>query len=183
MPAWPLSVVAGDGRRLSLAQVLGPGGERVQALLDALAEANPVVDVDGLIRTTPAGRVDLPVTRVALAEGAEASGRVDRQWLAVLDRRRSVSRLALEATGRREEMEAALHVALLVATERLDPDDDTDVDAHIASGARLWLVAGAVVSALSDIEPDPFEAWARLIGAGWWPVGPSGGRLVLSACR
>jgi hypothetical protein len=78
-------------------------------------------------------------------------------------------------------MEAALHVAMLLATERLDPVDDTDVDAHVASGARLWLLTGAVVSALAGVDPDPFAAWARLVTAGWWPVGPSGDRLVVSA--
>jgi hypothetical protein len=50
----------------------------------------------------------------------------------------------------------------------------------VASGARLWLLTGAVVSALAGADPDPFRAWGALVAAGWWPVGPSGGRLVLS---
>jgi transglutaminase-like putative cysteine protease len=67
-------------------------------------------------------------------------------------------------------------VALLAATGRLD----AGVDARVASGARLWLLAGAVASALAG-PPDPFHAWGRLVAAGWWPVGPSRGRLVMSA--
>ena len=181
--AWPLGVVDDDGRRLTFAEALGPGGDRVQELLEALmvAPAQPALDVDGLATMTPAGRIDLPVACVGLAEGVDAAARVDRHWLAAVDRRRTVARQVLAAAARDEQMEAALHIALLLATERLDPADDADVDAHVASGARLWLVAGAVVSALSGADPDPFWAWGRLVAAGWWPVGPSGGRLVLSA--
>jgi hypothetical protein len=69
---------------------------------------------------------------------------------------------------------------MVEATERFDPAEDADVDAHVASGARLWLLTGAVASALSGGEPDPFGPWARLVRAGWWPVGPSDGRLVVS---
>jgi hypothetical protein len=181
--AWPLGVVDDDGRRLTFAEALGPGGDRVQELLEALlaAAAEAGIDAGSLARMTPAGRVDLPLACVSVAEGVEAATQVDRHWLAAVDRCRTASRHALTAAARDEEMEAALHIALLLATERLDPDDDADVDAHVASGARLWLVAGAVVSALSGADPDPFEAWGRLVAAGWWPVGPSGGRLVLSA--
>ena len=180
---WPLGVVHQDGRRLTLAEALGPGGDRVQQLLDALMgetkEAG--VDVDSLARMTPAGSVDLPLACVSLTEGVQAAAQVDGHWLAEVDRRRTASRRALAAAARDEQMEAALHIALLLATERLDPHDDADVDAHVASGGRLWLVAGAVVSALSGAEPDPFCGWARLVAVGWWPVGPSRGRLVLSA--
>ena len=181
--AWPLGVVEDDGRRLTLAEALGPGGDRVEELLEALmgATAEPELDVDSLAPMTPAGRVDLPLACLGLAEGVEAAAQVDGHWLAEVDRRRTASRQALAAAARDDEMEAALHIALLLATERLDPHDDADVNAHVASGGRLWLLAGAVVSALSGADPDPFWAWARLVAAGWWPVGPSGGRLVLSA--
>ena len=168
---------------MTFAEAVGPGGDRVQSLLDDLmgAPAQAAVDVDSLAAMTPAGRVDLPQACVGLAEGVGASAQVDMQWLDAVDRRRTLSRQALAAAGRDEQMEAALHIAVLLATERLDPDNDADVDAHIASGARLWLVAGAVVSALGGADPDPFWAWGRLVAAGWWPVGPSEGRLVLSA--
>jgi hypothetical protein len=181
VPAWPLEVVDSTGRRVTLAAALGPGGDRVAALLDALAGmGGDGVDVEWLARATPAGTVRLPLAVVPLGEGVEAAARIDPGWLAAVDRLRAATRRALTAAGRDAEMEAALHVALLVATERFDPADDFDVDAHVASGARLWLLAGAVVSALSGAEADPFWAWGRLVVAGWWPVGPSDGRLVLT---
>ena len=187
VPAWPLAV-AGDDRRLTTAQALGPAGDRVAALLESLA--GPVERDDGgdgaarlasLARLTPAGRLALPVDVVVLRAGVEAAARVDHEWLVAVGRARDEARAALVTAGRQAEMEAALHVTILLATERFDPADDADVDAHVASGARLWLLAGAVVSALSGRRPDPFEAWASLVVAGWWPVGPSGGRLVVSA--
>lgn len=187
--AWPLGVVADDGRRFGLARALGQGGDRVEGLLDALSgmagprRGTSPADVEALARATPGGPVGLPLAVVALAAGVEAAARVDPAWLAEVDRRRSAPRHGLLAAGRREEMEAALHVAVLLATERLDPADDGDVDAHVASGALLWMLGGAVVSALAGVEPDPFAGWARLVVGGWWPVGPSGGRLVLSATR
>lgn len=105
---------------------------------------------------------------------------VDPAWLDAMDRTRTALRDAVVGAGRGEELEAALQVAMVEATERFDPRDDCDVDAHVASGARLWLLTGAIASALSGADPDPFAAWGRLVEAGWWPVGPSGGRLVLS---
>lgn len=142
------------------------------------------VDVERLARATPAGTVALPLAVVTLADGVAAAARVDPAWLGEVDRRRAASRHALVAAGRGAEMEAALEAAMVRAIERFDPADDTDVDAHVASGARLWLLTGAVVSALTGVDPDPFEPWARLVTAGWWPVGPSDGRLVVSeACR
>ena len=141
---------------------------------------NQGVDVEALARATPAGLVDLPVAVVDLREGVEAADRVDPEWLAAVDRRRAECRATVVAAGREEELEAALHAVMLVATERLDPPDDADVDQHVASGARLWLLAGAVASALSGPDPDPFAAWADLVTAGWWPIGPSDGRLVVS---
>jgi hypothetical protein len=139
-----------------------------------------LVDVEPLARATPAGTVRLPLALVALPDGVAAAARVDRTWLGEVDRRRAAARQAVVAAGRGAEMEAALQTAMVAATERFDPTDDTDVDAHVASGARLWLLTGAVVSALTGIDPDPFEPWGRLVTAGWWPIGPSDGRLVVS---
>jgi hypothetical protein len=174
-----LGVVDGAGGLAGLAEALGPGGDRVEHLLGRLAEPEDV-DVQGLAPSTPGGTVALPVDMVGLRAGVEAGSDVDRAWLAEVERRRDAARAALVAADRSEQLEAALNVTILLATERFDPADDADVDAHVASGARLWLLTGAVASALSGTEPDPFHAWARLVAAGWWPVGPCGGRLVVS---
>lgn len=181
---WPLSVVADDGRRLRLGAVLGAGGARVQGLLDALGgdgAGGPPVDVEDLARRTPAGPVDLPLHVVGPGEAAEATGKVDPGWLSRVEGERDALRSAAVAAGREPDLEAAVHVAVLVATERFDPARDDDVEAHVASGARLWLLAGAVAAAVAGVEPDPFEPWMRLVAAGWWPVGPAGGRLVVAA--
>ncbi|MFN2607599.1 MAG: hypothetical protein ABR511_06830 [Acidimicrobiales bacterium] len=181
---WPLQVVDDGGRHLTLAGALGPGGSTVGALLDALAatpEVGEEAGLEALARATPGGPVALPVAVVALDAGVEAAGRVDGSWLARAGAARDDARRAVLAAGRHADLEAAVHVAMLVATERLDPPDDADVAAHVASGARLWLLAGAVASALAGVQPDPFAGWARLVAAGWWPVGPSGGRLVVAA--
>lgn len=177
--SWPLTAVGDDGLPMDLAEALGPGGDRVADLLDALFSEREV-DVAALIRPTPAGPIDLPLATVSLHAAVEAAARVDPHWLAEMDRRRTECRRAVVAAGREEALEAALHVAVLVGTERWDPSDDSDVDQHVASGARLWLLAGAVVSALSGADPDPFAGWANLVAAGWWPVGPSDGRLVVT---
>jgi hypothetical protein len=180
--AWPLQALAGDGRVLSLSAALGDGGERVAALLEALvAEERPGTDVEAMARATPAGPVELAVTVVGPADAVEASAFVDRVWLARVDEVRDAQRRALAVAGRQAALEAALHVALLMATERWDPADDTDLGAHVASGAQLWLLGGAVASALAGTDPDPFAAWGRLVTGGWWPVGPSRGSLVLGA--
>jgi hypothetical protein len=181
VPAWPIFVVEADGRRLDLAAVLGAGGRRVQDLLDALTTRDTEVDVEALARLTPAGPVDLPIDVVALPAGVAAATDVDPTWMAEVERRRAALRHAVLGAGREDELEAALHVALLLAADVLDPEDDADVDAHVASGARLWLVAGAIVSALGGADSDPFAAWAWLVAGGWWPVGPCRGRLVVSA--
>jgi hypothetical protein len=182
---WPLDIVDDEGRPITFAAAVGPGGERVSDLLDALTGADdvgtlaPLVagsSIEVLARQTPAGRVDLPLVCVDLVAGVEAAAGVDPSWLAEVDRRRMAARAAVVAAGREDELEAALHVAMLVGTGRLD----AGVDARVASGARLWLLAGAVASALTG-PPDPFHAWGRLVAAGWWPVGPSRGRLVMSA--
>ena len=162
-----------------MTEALGPDGDRVANLLDALCSEREV-DVEALLRATPAGPVDLPLATVTLRAAADAAARVDPDWLTEMDRRRTECRRAVVESGREDALEAALHVALLVATERFDPCDDSDVDEHVASGARLWLLAGAVVSALSGADPDPFAEWATLVAAGWWPVGPSDGRLVVT---
>ncbi len=58
---------------------------------------------------------------------------------------------------------------------------DADVDAHIASGAQLWLLGAAVAWALAAGGTDhPFAPWAELVTAGLWPVGPSCGQLVVA---
>lgn len=154
--------------------------DAVQRLLDAMDREEPV-DVGSLARSTPAGSVDLPLAIVTLPDGVAAAAQVDRTWLRAVERRRTGCRDVVVGAGREAEMEAALGLAMVLATERFDPADDDDVDAHVASGARLWLLTGAVVSALAGADPDPFEGWARLVAAGWWPVGPSGDRLVVSA--
>lgn len=209
--AWPMGVVDGNGRYLSLAEALGPGGERVGLLLERLAVSGgdgvemgerrtrtgaedrqfglgragggglDAIDVETLASATPAGPVSLPLAVVSLQAGVEVAGAVDPVWLAEVERRRAELRRSLVAAGREAEMEAALHVAVLLGTERLDPVDDTDVDAHVASGAQLWLLAGAVVSALAATGHDAFEGWGRLVATGWWPIGPSGGCLVVCA--
>ena len=180
--SWPLTVAGEDGSRIELGRALGPGGDRVAELLDALFDER-AVDVEALARATPAGPVDLPLATVTLHAAVEAAARVDPDWLAEVDRRRTECRRAVVAAGREDALEAALHVAVLVATERFDPQDDRDVDQHVASGARLWLLAGAVVSAMSGADPDAFAGWAQLVAAGWWPVGPSDGHLIVTRLR
>ena len=163
-----------------MAEALGPAGDRVERLLARLAEPEEEEDVESLAPATPGGTVALPVDVVELRAGVEAERDLDRAWLAEVGRRRDAVRAALVAAGRSDQLEAALNVTILLATERFDPADDADADAHVASGARLWLLTGAVASALAGTEPDPFHAWSRLVVAGWWPVGPCGGRLVVS---
>ena len=181
---WPLQVVADDGRRIGLAGALGSGGVAIERLLGDLrpgATGKPSASVAALASATPAGPVDLPLAVVSLAEGVERSAGVDADWFDEVDRRRSAPRSELLATGRGAQLEAALHVAMLLATEALDPADDTDVEAHVASGAQLWLLAGAVTWALAGTGSNPFGPWCELVAAGLWPIGPSGGRLVVSA--
>lgn len=174
LAAWPVTVVAGDGRRLRVGAALGAGGAAVEWLVAGLAGPREgAVDVAALARATPAGPVDLPVAEVGFDEAEEAAGRVDPGWLAAVDGVRAAVRAEAVAGGREPELEAALHLALLVAGEHGTAGD------RVASGARLWLAAGAAASALAGRDPDPFAPWARLLAAGRWPVGPSGGRLVV----
>ncbi len=180
--AWPVAVIGSDGTRLSLGQALGVGGGRVERMLAELLSRPPQPPgsrLATLAAATPAGQVDLPLALVPLAAGVEASAEVDRSWLdAVADRRETPRRLLVDA-ARETDLEAALNVAMLVATERLDPPDG-DVAAHTASGARLWLLGGAVAWALTGQQDDPFAAWAQILTCGLWPVGPSRRRLVVS---
>ena len=183
---WPLQVVADDGRRIGLAGALGSGGVAIERLLGDLrrrAPGPPGASVAALASATPAGPVDLPLAVVSLGEGVERSAGVDTDWFDEVDRRRSAPRPELLAAGRGTELEAALHVTMLLATEALDPAHDTDVEAHVASGAQLWLLAGAVTWALAGPGSNPFGPWSELVAAGLWPIGPSGGRLVVSAGR
>jgi hypothetical protein len=178
--SWPVAVVAAH-ERLSVADALGPGGDRVEALLDALTLGPAAGDVSALLRATPAGVVDLPVAIVDRPEAVAAAGEVDPDWLEAVDQKRAACRQVVVDAGREGQLEAALHLCVLLGTERFDPADDRDIAAHVASGARLWLLTGAVASALAGGDPDPFAPWARLVVGGWWPVGPSGGALVVGA--
>lgn len=181
---WPPSVSADDGRRLPLEAALGVGGGRVRNLLDTLVGASvpEAPDVDALGPHTPAGTLDLPVTVMGAAEAVKEADGVDPAWLRGVEGARAALRAGAVAAGRARELEAAVHLAMLVATDRFDPGGD-DADAHVASGARLWLLTGAVAAAVAGADPDPFDAWARLVVAGWWPVGPVGGRIVVAAPR
>lgn len=182
---WPVAVACDDGRRMGMAAALGPGGPRVQSMLEAVAgssDRQPVgdLDVEALARATPAGTVDLPLRIVEVGAAVEASAHAEADWAAAVERERLAAHHVLKVQDRVEDMEAALHLTMLLATERLDPADDTDMDAHIASGAQLWLLTGAVVSALAGTVPDRFAPWARLVAHRWWPVGPSAGHLVVA---
>jgi hypothetical protein len=150
------------------------------ALAGGAAPIRPAA-VAALARLTPAGPVELPLALVRLPDAVAAATDVDPLWLAAVDRSRRDARAAVVASGREAALEAALHLAILSGTERLDPADDADDDAHVASGACLWLLTAAVASAMSGAVPDPFGPWARLVTGGWWPEGPSGGRLIVAA--
>ncbi|MGI9022223.1 MAG: hypothetical protein ACR2HV_03100 [Acidimicrobiales bacterium] len=179
MATWPVTVVADDGRRVSVAAALGTGGERVAELLARIATAAspaPGLDIAGLARATPAGPVAAEVALVGFADAVEATARVDPAWLAAVDECRGAPRHRLEAAGRGIQLEAALHLAMLLATT---PVEETDSLARVASGARLWLLGGAVAWALTGDPADPLSAWADLVSVGLWPVGPVGTRLVV----
>jgi hypothetical protein len=166
---------------LGVGEALGRSGERVEALLASVAgTGDAAADIVSVAPSTPAGRVSLPVEVVDLHTGVQAAAGVDRSWLAAVGAARDRPRASLLAEGRAPDVDAALNVTMLLVTERLDPADDREVDAHVASGAQLWLLTGAVVSALSGVDPEPFAPWASLVAAGWWPVGPSGGCLVVA---
>jgi len=183
--SWPLGVVGSDGSRLGFGEALGPGGHRVELLLAALMtdDRRAAIDAERLAKQTPTGTLHLPVSMLALPDAVEAAASLDSKWLAAVEARRSYARHALLEAGRGQQLEAALHVAMLLGAEALDPHDDTDVGAHVASGAMLWILGGAVAWALTATQPTPFASWASLVVHRRWPVGPSRGRLVLSAPR
>ena len=183
---WPVYAVDSGGQRVGLGAALGRGGDRVEHLLGALVGGHlelDEADVASLARATPAGDVALPVDVVDLPDAVNAAAGVEGAFLAEMERQRAEVRQEVVDQGRSAELEAALHVVLLVGTEYLDPAGDDDVDAHVASGGRLWLLAGAVVSALAGWAPDAFAPWGWLLAARYWPVGPCGGRLVVGHCR
>lgn len=184
---WPLAAVDQAGRPVGLGEALGDGGRRVEDLVGRIATGArppPELDVGALARDTPAGTVDLPVDVVAAAVASQAARAVDRAWLTAVDDRRDEARDALVAAGRDEALEAALHVAVLVATGRLRAAED-DPASVVASGAWLWLLGGAVAWALRGlpVADDPFASWADLLSWGLWPVGPTGGRLVVGSLQ
>lgn len=181
---WPVALEAHDGRRISLGPALGEGGDDVEALLARLIGPRPAIEATNLAAlatSTPLGPEALPVDVVTVAEGVSAAGEVDSRWLAALDARRSTPRQALIDAGREVELEAGLHVTMLLATERLSPSEDGGLDERIASGAQLWLLGGAVAWTLLAATANPFRPWAELVTAGVWPIGPSRGRLVVAA--
>ena len=184
--SWPLVAVSSGGRTLGLPEVLGPGGERVTELVDRLARraAPPTgLAVLELAHRTPAGTLDLPPAVVGLDDAVRLADDVDRAWMAAVEERRSAPRAALVADGRGVELEAALNLAMLIGTDAVDGDGDgMDLGARVASGARLWLLGGAVAWALAGGD-DPFTPWAELVSFGLWPVGPAHGRLVLHSPR
>ncbi|MGH9177195.1 MAG: hypothetical protein ACRD0N_01385 [Acidimicrobiales bacterium] len=183
---WPLAAVDGQGQRLRLGVALGAGGDRVEHLLAALAGGRLRVsgaELEALARATPAGGIVLPLAVVGLATAAGASARIEPSFLAEVEQQRADLRQAVVAQGREPDLEAALHVTMLLATERLAPVGPTGADGLVGSGARLWLLTAAVVSALAGWAPDPFAAWGWLIAAGYWPVGPSDGYLVVGDAR
>ncbi len=181
---WPLDVVDDAGRHVDLAAAFGPGGARVVVLLDRVgSQAPPPVDLDlvDLARTTPGGQVGEALTLMGLTDAVDAAAHVDADWLAVVEECRVAPRTALVAAGRETELEAALHLAMLLATGPIA--DDRPPEARVASGARLWLLGGAVAWALLGTRNDPFAAWGDLVSYGIWPVGPVGGRLVVHVDR
>jgi hypothetical protein len=176
---WPVTAVSSDGRSVSVAEALGPGGDRVATLLARVAaRARSAPLLEEAVRNTPAGPLDLPVRVVSLAEGVQRAGHVDPAWLAAVEERRSTPRPALAAAGRTTELNAALNLAMLLAT---GPVDGGDGAARVASGARLWLLGAGVAWALLAAERDPFAPWTDLVSVGIWPVGPVGARLVVVA--
>jgi hypothetical protein len=180
---WPPMALASDGRRVGLAAALGSGGDEVEALLSRLL-ASPgegdEIDVPCCAATTPVGPVELPVAVVSLAEGVEVSASVDPAWMAAVEARRRAPRRMLVDAGRGDHLEAALHVGMLLTTEWLEPAEDAGPDARVASGAQLWVLSGAIAWALTARGVNPFGSWAHLVTSGLWPVGPTGGRLVVA---
>ncbi|WP_440073672.1 hypothetical protein [Streptosporangium sp. OZ121] len=176
-----------------LAAELGPGGDRVERLLRGICAAGRAP----ARRRAPGS--SLTVVRDP-AVAAAAMDRVDPGWLEALDRRRGAARERLVAAGREQQLDTAEHVAMLVATPRLDPADQTDPDARAVSGALLWLIGTVVADALADPggapaangggpghdededdgKDDPLSGLAELLASGWWPIGPVNGAFLIS---
>lgn len=179
---WPVTLESADGRRMGLAGALGRGGVVVQSMLTRLlAPRRPLVDVDiaTLAAATPLGPMSLSLELVSLSEGVERAAAVPHDWMRAVDAERSSPRSSLVASGRELQLEAALHVTMVLATEALAPTGIDDVDERIASGAQLWLLGAAVTWALLGAG-NPFEPWAELVTAGLWPIGPSEQRLAVA---
>ncbi|MGI9032734.1 MAG: hypothetical protein ACR2HY_03420 [Acidimicrobiales bacterium] len=189
---WPLYTVAADGPVVEVADALGPGGSRVVQILARLVEADGLppglrgpnamagLPLTHLVRATPAGTVALPVVALPVEEAAQAAADVDPAWMGRMEERRLEPRARLRAAGRETELEAALNLAMLLGTD--DVDEATgDESSRVASGACLWLLGAAVAWALATAHSgeDPFAAWAELVSHGFWPLGPSGPRLVV----
>ena len=161
------------------ARDLGPGGDRVAALLDGVSahlrtgEANAPRRGGGHLPQAVAGAPVRPVRDIP----ATLLDRVDPGWLARLERRRDDARRRLLRAGREDRLELAEHVAMLVATPRLRPADPGDADALAMSGAILWLVGTLIAVALTD---DRDDALAELMARGWWPVGPVDGAFLVA---
>jgi hypothetical protein len=184
---WPLTVVCEDGRRLDFADVVGTGGPSVGNLLAALlappalaplGDGETVGEVAALARSTPAGPLARPVSLVALGEAVRAAGSVPADWLAVVDARRAEGRRLVVGSGRDRELEAALRVTMLLAADTLSPGG-MPTEGRVASGAQLWLLAGAVAWAMAGSGDNPFGPWATLVVGRLWPVGPVGHALVV----
>lgn len=153
-----------------LAVRLGPGGERIARLLTGVCRARPGAG------PVPPGTEPVDLTR-AVAEMDRVAG----AWLAGLGDHAERARTRLAADGRTDDLDTALHLAMLLATYRLGRVDDCGLDgadARAVSGALLWLVSGAVTTALAG--DDGFHREAGLIAEGWWPVGPVDGRFLIA---
>ncbi|WP_051865939.1 hypothetical protein [Streptosporangium roseum] len=168
-----------------LAGELGRGGDRVERLLHGFCEATRPSTAPGFTSPAPAR----PATRftVVLDRGTAAATMdlVDPGWLADLDRRRAAARSRLLEAGREDQLELAEHVAMLVATPRLDPADPEDAEARAVSGALLWLIGTVVAGALAggdggEDEDGTLAELADLLESGWWPIGRVNGRFLIT---
>ncbi|GGL57043.1 hypothetical protein [Planomonospora parontospora] len=166
---------------------LGPGGDRVAALLHGLVAHLPAGDVSSPPPAGPdprTGRVPAEVGGLPVRWADELPAvlldRVDPLWLAWLESRRSEARARLRDARREDRLEFAEHVAMLVATPRLRPADPADAGALAMSGAILWLVGTLVATALTDDRDDRADRLADLTARGLWPVGPVDGAFLLA---
>lgn len=188
---WPIEVASGD-RRLALGQALGPGGDEVEDFLEDLvgdthsgpdsADAIASSELARLAASTPAGTISAALAVLDISAGARAAVDVEPRWLAEVAEVRQLPRDILAGAGRLDQLEAALHVSMLVAAGCLARGDDGPSE-QMASGGQLWLMVGVVAWALASPGKHPFQAWGQLLTRGIWPIGPSHGRLVVSRRR